>query len=345
MTQRTEQEIMKNWKYMEPPLVSVCCITYNHESYIRDAVEGFLMQETDFPFEVIIHDDASTDNTAQIVREYAERYPQIIKPIYQTENQVSKGVRISSTFVWPKARGEYIALCEGDDYWTDARKLQIQIEEMAKHPECDMSFHPAVMIDVGTNKEASLGFHGDDKKIVSGKEVIRGGAAFVPTASILIKRETINDMPILGGNSSLGSYLVKICGSINAGSLYLNKFMSVYRYMAVGSWNERMGNDLDKQIAHILSTEQYFLFLKSRLPSQFNADIDYVISIRKLGLAKKALINRRYGLFQSCINDSHHAYHRLNNTQRLLYFSRYLPSMIMLAYAIKKTFKIFIKKL
>jgi len=110
------------------PLVSICCITYNHEVFIRDAIEGFLMQKTSFPIEILIHDDASTDNTANIIREYENKFPDIIKPIYQLENQYSRGVSISVTYQFPRAKGKYIALCEGDDYWTDPLKLQKQVD-------------------------------------------------------------------------------------------------------------------------------------------------------------------------------------------------------------------------
>ncbi|HHX61228.1 MAG TPA: glycosyltransferase [Epulopiscium sp.] len=101
------------------PLVSICCLAYNHEKFIRQALDGFIMQESNFPIEVLIHDDASTDDTANIIREYEKKYPEIIKPIYQTENQYSKGVGISVTYNFPRAKGKYIAMCEGDDYWTD----------------------------------------------------------------------------------------------------------------------------------------------------------------------------------------------------------------------------------
>lgn len=119
----------------QEPLVSICCITYNHEKYIRDAIESFLMQETNFPFEIIIHDDASTDKTADIIREYEKKYPELIKPIYQTENQYSKGVKINLEFNFPRAKGKYIALCEGDDYWTDPNKLQIQVAFLEENPD------------------------------------------------------------------------------------------------------------------------------------------------------------------------------------------------------------------
>jgi len=135
MIDRTEEEIMRRWGGESSVLASVCCLTYNHEDYIRDAIDGFLSQETDFPFEVIIHDDASTDRTADIIHDYAKRYPGIIRPIIQTENQFSKGGLIALRFVFPKAQGKYIAICEGDDFWTDKTKLQQQVSFLEDNPE------------------------------------------------------------------------------------------------------------------------------------------------------------------------------------------------------------------
>ena len=122
----------------QTPLVSIVTLAYNHGKYIRQCLDGFVMQVTDFPFEVIIHDDASTDDTAEIIREYERKYPNIIKPIYQTENQYSKGVAIGTTFLYPKVQGRYIAECEGDDWWTDPNKLQKQVDYMESHPKCSM---------------------------------------------------------------------------------------------------------------------------------------------------------------------------------------------------------------
>lgn len=122
------------------PLVSICCVTYNHASYIRECLDGFMMQKTNFTFEVLIHDDASTDGTADIIKEYEIKYPGIIKPIYQIENQYSKGISPSVTFNFPRAKGKYIAMCEGDDYWTDPLKLQKQVDFLESHPDYVMCF-------------------------------------------------------------------------------------------------------------------------------------------------------------------------------------------------------------
>lgn len=129
------------------PLVSIRCMVYNHEPFLRQCLDGFVMQQTTFPFEAIVHDDASTDGSASIIREYAEKYPDIIKPIYETENQYSKHdgslKRIMDAAMHPNSR--YIASCEGDDYWIDPQKLQIQVDFLESHPDYYMSCHAFVI--------------------------------------------------------------------------------------------------------------------------------------------------------------------------------------------------------
>lgn len=125
------------------PLVSIKCLVYNHEPYLRQCLDGFVMQKTNFAFEAIVHDDASTDNSASIIREYAEKYPNIIKPIFETSNQYSKKNgsvgRIMNAAIHPDTK--YIALCEGDDYWTDPNKLQIQVDFLEKNKEYAFCCH------------------------------------------------------------------------------------------------------------------------------------------------------------------------------------------------------------
>lgn len=125
----------------EPIIVSIRCTAYNHEKYIRDCLEGFIMQKTNFRFEAIVHDDASTDRTADIIREYATKYPDIIKPIYETENQYSKHDGSLSRIMTEACIGKYIAFCEGDDYWTDPLKLQKQVDFLETHPDIVYSCH------------------------------------------------------------------------------------------------------------------------------------------------------------------------------------------------------------
>ena len=138
--------------YKKDILVTVVSLAYNHEPYIRQCLEGFVMQKTNFAFEVLIHDDASTDGTADIIREYELKYPDIIKPIYQKENQYSKGVFIEKTFLYPNAKGKYIAECEGDDYWIDPYKLQKQVDFLEANPDYGLVYTDLDMFYVAKDK-------------------------------------------------------------------------------------------------------------------------------------------------------------------------------------------------
>lgn len=220
---------------MKNPLVSICCITYNHEHYIRQCLEGFLMQKTNFAFEILIHDDASTDGTANIIREYEEKYPTIIKPIYQTNNQYSKGVSISATFNWPRAKGKYIAMCEGDDYWIDILKLQKQVDVLQKNPNINICSHPSLRLYGDEVRKDGYGFWGDKEKIIPAKEVILNYSNTAPLQSMLFRNYEIDKISqiikkLLGGHSSL-----QIFYSIPNGLYYLPEYMSVYRVASASS--------------------------------------------------------------------------------------------------------------
>ena len=113
--------------------VSIFCITYNHEKYIEEALKSMVCQKTNFKFEILVHDDASTDNTPNIIKKYAEQYPDLIKHILQKENQSRKGVRILKEILLPMAQGEFYAFLEGDDCWCDENKLQKQFNFMERN--------------------------------------------------------------------------------------------------------------------------------------------------------------------------------------------------------------------
>ncbi len=118
----------------ENPVVSVLCTTYNHRDYISQAIEGVLAQRTDFPIELIVRDDASTDGTREVVDAYARRHPGLIRAVLEPENRYRQGIRPLQA-VLAHARGEFVAVCEGDDYWTDPSKLQMQVDLLRTHPE------------------------------------------------------------------------------------------------------------------------------------------------------------------------------------------------------------------
>lgn len=182
----------------ETPLVSISCLVFNHAPYLRECLEGFMMQKTDFHFEVLIHDDASTDGSTEIIKEYEARFPDIIKPIYETDNQWVKGRRGSATFNFPRAKGKYIALCEGDDYWTDPLKLQKQVDFLEANPEYSMCFHNADnLFEDGTTSRFSFV---EDKDYDSDNIF---SCWFIPTASTLMKTEVVTS----------GFYKNDVCGA------------------------------------------------------------------------------------------------------------------------------------
>ncbi len=166
-------------------LVSVICATYNHEKYIRQAIEGFVAQKTTFPFEIVIHDDASTDATAEIIREYEAKYPELIRPIYQKENLHSRKIS-RAPYLEAVVRGKYIALCEGDDYWTDPLKLEKQVRHMEENPACALCIHNSIEVD---DQGAYLGDHiiHPESCWDSMEVLIRGGGYYCATNSIVAR--------------------------------------------------------------------------------------------------------------------------------------------------------------
>lgn len=227
--------------------VSVICNAYNHEKYIRSALDGFVMQKTTFPFEVLIHDDASSDRTAEIIREYEIKYPDIIKPIYSTENQYSKNDGSLSRIQYGRAQGKYIALCEGDDYWTDPLKLQKQYDLLESNPGVDIC---ATSAKTERNGEIVGRVSPSSRDtLFSLEEVILGGGGFVATASIMYRTNIREDSLPFFKVLKL-DYTTQIAGAIRGGMLYLAEDTCVYRLATVGSWTNRMSNDSVKITAH-----------------------------------------------------------------------------------------------
>lgn len=228
-------------------IVSVICNTYNHAQYIKKALDGFVMQRTAFPIEILIHDDASTDGTSDIIREYEKKYPTLIKPLYQKENQHSKGIRINNTFQYPRTRGKYIALCEGDDYWTDPLKLQKQIEQLEAHPEIDICAH-AVSVVYGESKHSRKKISpANQKTIFPIESVIAGGGGFVATNSLVFRRELIEMQASYTKYYGI-DYSLQIQGAMRGGLLYLPDAMGGYRKAVSNSWTSRMNMNDDYRL-------------------------------------------------------------------------------------------------
>lgn len=252
-------------------MVSIVCNAYNHERYIRDALEGFLMQKTNFAFEVLVHDDASTDKTADIIREYEAKHPNIIKPIYQTENQYSKDSSIVFGLQFARAQGKYIAFCEGDDYWLDPLKLQKQVDAMEQHPEIDMCAHSALRVNAETKAPIDKVMPARKNTILTTREVIIGKGGYVPNAALLYRKSYFNSIPKFLQHYPI-DYFTHINGSLRGGILYFADCMSAYRWMSAGSWTSKLHADPERFKKHkqrivealnILDTETNYQYTKT----------------------------------------------------------------------------------
>ena len=238
---------------MDNPLVTVICLTFNQAGLIRDALEGFVDQRAPFGIEVLVHDDASTDGTAEIVREYEAHYPGIIRGVYQTENQYSQGVSIPQAFLFPLIRGSYVALCEGDDYWTDPDKLRKQVEALERHPEVDLCAHRTRRLRDG-KPHGYLAPRLRDA-LIPVEDVILGGGNFVATSSLLCRREAYLEQTPMR-EVLVNDYVLQIQGALRGGLYYLDDCMSVYRTGVPGSWTSQhgrwMSDDVRGQLKQML---------------------------------------------------------------------------------------------
>lgn len=266
--------------------VSIVCNAYNHEKYIRDALEGFVNQKTNFNFEVLIHDDASTDGTADIIREYEKKYPDIIKPIYQTENQYSKGFKISIDYQIPRIKSKYVALCEGDDYWTDPLKLQKQYDFMESHVDYTMCACSTVWLDMKTGKEQNKCTTPFDRDVSLEEIVLEKKGRVFQYATFFLKSEIFTIIPKWRCSFGVGDLPVCIYAAINGKVHMLSDVMAVYRYNAEGSWSSRIENSEHRTKAMMKVISGYNDFNEST-DYKYNALITKRIKIIKYNLARR----------------------------------------------------------
>lgn len=262
-------------------LVSVLCITYNHERYIRETLEGFLMQKTDFAFEVLIHEDASTDKTAEIVHEYESKYPDIFRVIYETENQYHKGIEYNHDLLAPMARGKYIALCEGDDAWIDDEKLQLQVDYMEKHPECSLTVHKAFLQYPhdwsGKREPRAMGY--EKEGIVPFKRhFLKWSAA---TSSFLFRKELYMPMPEFFRKAPTGDEPLKFYLAAHGEVYYFDRVMSVYNRMSLGSWSAKFEiESFERRKAYYIGYINFFKELDRYLGLEHHVLFENCIKVR-----------------------------------------------------------------
>lgn len=242
---------------MSEPLLSVCLITYNHVNYIKQAIDGVLMQKVNFSWELIIADDYSTDGTREIVLEHKKKYPDFIKLILQEKN-VGPANNWMDLITYPKSK--YIAYFEGDDYWTDQYKLQKQVCFLEANPEFSLCFHNVFVKHEGVKGKDILFCDKYIKEVTSIEDVIANW--YIPTASMVFKKILITPLPawfdyIYNGDYSLHLILA------NKGKIgYINEEMGVYRiHKASISFKINPNLHLIKQLECLFYFNQYSNFV------------------------------------------------------------------------------------
>lgn len=310
-------------------LVSVYCLTYNHEKYIRDTLEGFVSQKTDFEYEVFVHDDASTDHTADIILEYAQKYPDLIKPILQKENQYSKGVSILRTHIWPRMTGKYIAACEGDDYWCDPDKLQSQVSFLEEHPDYTACAHNTMILNLQNGKKR-LFIPAQKAGTIPIKQIIEWKKP--PHISSLVykrklREEAFEFTRVVPG---MGDYPLTLWLMSKGNIYYMPQVMSVYRSGVEGSWTQRNGNAAgiaDKKIkvleAFNIKTDYSYSKIVNCTIEKFRAEYYYSTDINKLiEMGYWKLIKLGYGNMAVAVFLQKHFYGLYKMISELLYGKR-----------------------
>ncbi len=227
-------------------LVTVWCPAYNHGKYIRDTLNGFISQETDFAFQVLIYDDGSDDNTAKIIREFAYDYPNIIHAFLAERNTYQHPDRYMFTRKLKESNfvGKYVAICEGDDCWIDPHKLQIQVDYMETHPGCSLYVHNAIRINYLAGMEITTQntYQCMDEKDVSSEEIIMLYRQHPATASMLYKRD-LYFMPDLFEKLPFSDYAAQLFCMINGDVHYSSRIMSIYRFFAEESHTKKLADN------------------------------------------------------------------------------------------------------
>ena len=324
---------------IEPLVVSIKCTAYNHEPYIRQCLEGFVMQKTNFRFEAIVHDDASTDGTAAIIREYAEKYPDIIKPIYETENQYSKHDGSLDRIMDAHMHGKYIALCEGDDYWIDPLKLQKQVDFLENRLEYGL-----VNTDVNVlyqeesflRKQYNISKSLWNNKFVNGEVpvvYILSGQYFIKTPTVLLRRElyidytkSIDYLNILQRGFLMGDTPLWVYIAQHSRLGYIDEVTTVYRRNKNSVSNSKY---LLSRLKFLLSSSELRMYYIQYYPEFFSDS--FKIRVNKI-FERRLLVYSCFDLFYDSVFASSMLRRRVR-TVRSSYSLRFLYKFCYVIYA------------
>ena len=316
------------------PLVSICCITYNQEKYIAHTLESFLMQQTHFLFEILVHDDASTDRTPEIIKQYQELYPGLIKPILQTENQLSQGIEIDYVHNFTRATGQYVAYCEGDDYWTDPNKLQKQVDFMEENPQVSACIHADKTINEDGNRLIGERRAFSKNHFLTMSEVIHLDGKFAQNSMLFrTKHVQENMLPDWYFDAPVSDYPLLLFLGLKGEIYYMNEIMSAYRRAALNSWTRTIYLVAEKR-------EKHYKELRRTL-TEFDEYTDYAYTEavqQQIFHDEFILLITNKDLKKIKSSTYHNSYQRLPITQKIkLHISYYVPITLKLNDWLKET--------
>lgn len=335
----SEKEIISKWS-SEEVIVSVICCTYNQEKYIEDTILGVLCQNTTYRYELIIHDDCSTDSTSNIIKKYTEKYPNIIKHIIPIKNIYSQGLKPSINAL-SFSKGSYIALCEGDDFWIDNEKIEKQINLLEKNKDINICFSAAYTLE----KDGKINIIANYSKtsfITPLSEVIKQGGAYMPTVSLVFRRSVALEFKKYFEKAPVGDYYYQILGSIVNGAIYLPDITCVYRINALGSWSlSRLTINEEKLKKELIDHEKYLI--KFITLGANREDIIFTISNMYRVSANECFLAKKWDLAKFLIEKSWELHKNINRNQQKLFKYRNHLNILYIREKIKSITKIIIK--
>lgn len=327
-------------------MVSVICLAYNHEKYIRQALEGFIMQKASFKFEVIVHDDASTDNTAKIIREYAEEYPSIIKPILQTENQTQKHVSKIKNYILPKTKGKYLAWCEGDDYWIDDNKLEKQVHALEENLNCSACISKVAFINVDGKRTGTYlpAFNVDSGCITQDKYLnyclypAKFRTLPFQLSGLMMRRSLYVDyfesFKDTRAKFDTGDMPLFLYVGLNGDVYYLNDVMSEYRTGNPTSWTGKNVRNAEKYEIHMNNMINALEYFDDYTQKKYHHSIEMSIKNRKFLVYQK-----KRDLKRMTDPDMKDWFNSLSKQRQLTYYiSYYLPHIYEILKKIRQYF-------
>lgn len=315
-------------------MISVCVITYNQEQYIKKCLDSIVEQELDCQFELLIRDDASHDRTPIIIEEYAKKYPTLIRVLPGEENV---GANVNLLTIFSACQGEFIAICEGDDYWTDKNKLQKQLNTAKKFKDIEFFTHPASVggDDDTVNKiwpcQAPTFFNVND--------ILRGLGQFAPTSSYFFSKKALVALPIWFGKAPIGDFFIELYLTGMKKGYSLDEVMSNYRTSSTGSWVDTISRDQtgEKGVRAFRMIKIYLKKASLDFPEHkpaFLKRLEYV----DFAIAHQFMKSGNYSNFLRYINKAGEGIGDIGLSAKILFTFRYVKIVILGLYKIKKSF-------